>query len=102
MRAPARAFASVVWMVAVSLAGCVALFGVVGCSAGPRPDAQVARAVEEHARRRLETIVLASADDELPLALPVAGRAVVDGSLAPAPQPLASVPGAGVPDRYFV
>src|SRR4051812_27547102 len=97
MRAPARAFASVVWMAAVVSAG----FGAAGCGAAHRPDADVARAVEAADRQRLAAIALASADDELPVALPAAGRVVADAGPGVAPPPVASVPGNGAVDRFF-
>jgi hypothetical protein len=83
-------------MAAVVFAG----FGAAGCGAAHRPDADVARAVEAADRQRLAAIALASADDELPVALPAAGRVAVDAGTV-APQPLASVPGNGVADRFF-
>jgi hypothetical protein len=93
MRAPARASSAVVILVVV-----VAL---TGCTAVGRPDAQVARRVEEVERQRVKEIVLASADeDEVPLALLVAG-AVTAASPAAGPEPVASVPGNGSPDRFF-
>ena len=95
MRSSARASAFVVvWAVAVAL---------TGCSAAGRPDAEVARAVEEADRQRLTAIVLASADDELPVALPVAGRVNATPAAAPEPGPqaVASVSGNGSADRFF-
>ena len=97
MRALARAFTSVVWMAALASSG----FHAAGCSTAPRPDAEVARSVEAAERRRLAAIVLASADDELPVALPVAGRVEADAGPGAAPQPAAVVPSHATADRYF-
>lgn len=97
MRAPARAFASVVWIAALASVG----LGAAGCGVAHRPDADVARAVEAAELRRVKEIALASADDELPVVLPAAGRIAVDAGPGPAPQPAASVPGNGAADRYF-
>jgi hypothetical protein len=84
-------------MSAVVFAG----FGAAGCVAAHRPDADVARAVEAADRQRVAAITLASADDELPVALPAAGRVAVDAGPGIAPPPVASVPGNGAADRYF-
>ena len=97
MRAPARAITSVFWMAALASIG----FGAAGCGVAHRPDADVARAVEAAERRRVKEIALVSADDELPVVLPVAGRIAADPGPGPAPQPVASVPGNGAADRYF-
>ena len=93
MRVSARAFASVVWMVVAA--------AMTGCAAGPRPDAFVTRAVETEDERRFEEVMLASADDELPIGLPVDGRGAVAPARAPEPQPAARVAGGGSPDRFF-
>lgn len=93
MRVPARAVASVVWMVVVA--------ALAGCSTARRPDGFVARAVEAEDRRRFEEVLLVSADDELPMGLPVDGRGAVSPARTPQPQPAARVPGGGAPDRFF-
>ena len=64
MRYPARL---VVFACALALAGCGAVV---------RPDAQVARAVEKAELKSAGLIALASADDVLPVALPVGGAPV--------------------------
>ena len=96
MGSPARAIASVVWIAALTFSG----FGA-GCAAAHRPDAAVAKALAAAERQRVAAILLASADDELPVALPVAGEVAADAGPGPAPAPLAAVPGNGAADRYF-
>ena len=73
---------------------------LTGCAAVRRPDAEVAKSVEAADRRRLAAIVLASADDELPMALPVAGRINAELEAVPTPAP-ATVSGDGAADRFF-
>jgi hypothetical protein len=94
MRASARALAAVfAWAVVAVLGGC-STAGVA------RPDAEVARRVELEEQKRLSTVVLASADEELPVALPGAGGVAAAPAAVPV-QPVATVPGAGSADRYF-